>query len=358
MKKLFTSALLILAALAVSPAFAAVLRVNNTPGVNAPYTSFAAAQTAAVAGDIIQLEPSNTSYGALTVNKAVTIMGAGYLLGTGQNTGLQYTALEASTGAVTFSAGSAGARITGLRILGDVNINVSSVTVERNILWTVGYGANYSIIINGGTAPGTSDVFVRGNWFGGMSGTGTSTNFNIANNIISAGMNMPATMSGMVTHNLFNYDAGYNSFGTNYFVYNSLVTNNIMFKPSGTSVTNNSNYYNRFATALSYNNTYTNNIGDWSAAFPNDGVANINNLNSVGYASIFTYTGSDDARYTLRPAPSPARGAGTSGVDCGIFGGVQPYVLGGIPNSPTIYQLNSNVSGTNLNVTVGTKSNN
>ena len=99
-------------------------------------------------------------------------------------------------------------------------------------------------------------------------------------------------------------------------------------------------------------------MGDYNASFPNNGLANINNQNSVGYAAIFTYTGSDDGKFTLKASPSPARAAGTAGVDCGIFGGTQPYILSGIPNAPTIYNLNSTVSGTNLNVTLGTKSNN
>jgi hypothetical protein len=358
MKNLFTSALLLVAALVASPAFAAVLRVNNTPGVNAPFSTFAAAQTAAATGDVIQLEPSNTSYGVLTVTKNVTIMGAGYLLGTGQNTGLQYTALEASTGAVNFNAGSAGARITGLRILGAVAINVSTITVERNILFTQDYSGAYDVNINGGVSPGISDVFVRGNWVYSINGSGTSNNFNIANNIVSGAITLPSTMAGLVTNNLLCYDGGYNTGGTTYTIYNSLVTNNIMFKASGTNQTNNPIYYNKFTSGVAYNNTYTNNIGDYNASFPNNGLANINNLNSTLASTIFVLTGSDDAKFTLKAAPSPARGSGTGGIDCGIFGGVQPYILSGIPNFPTIYQLNSTVSGTNLNVTLGTKTNN
>ena len=177
MNKFFTTALLLIAALSASPLFAAVLRVNNTPGVNAPYATFAAAQTAAASGDVIQLEPSNTSYGILTVTKNVTIMGAGYLLGTGQNTGLQYTALEASCDAVNFNTGSAGARITGMRILGNVTVSVSTITVERNILYTQTYSTGYDVNITGGATPGTSDVFVRDNWVYSINGTGTEQQF-------------------------------------------------------------------------------------------------------------------------------------------------------------------------------------
>ncbi len=365
MKNLFTSSLMLAGALAFATpsAQAAVLRVNNTPGVNAPYATVAAALAAAATGDIIQLEPSNTNYGAITVNQNVTIMGTGWLLGTGQNTGLQYTALEASCGAVTFTTGAEGARLTGLRVLGNININVSDVTVERNLLYIQGSEGNwnsggYDIIINGGAAPGTNDVFIRQNWLYSISGTGTSSNFNIANNIVSGGFTLPATMSGLLTHNIFNYNPPFNNGGTDITVHNSLVTNNIIIKESGTNQTNNPIYYNRFAGGVANNNTYTNNSGDYNATFPNNGLANVNNINSTSAASLFLLTGTLDGRFTLDPAPSPGRASGTSGVDMGIFGGVQPFVLGGIPNFPTIYQLNTNVSGTNLNVTVGTKSNN
>ena len=46
---------------------------------------------------------------------------------------------------------------------------------------------------------------------------------------------------------------------------------------------------------------------------------------------------SDDAKWMLK-AGSPAIGAGVSGVDCGAFGGVTPYVLSGVPNLPHIYE--------------------
>ena len=46
---------------------------------------------------------------------------------------------------------------------------------------------------------------------------------------------------------------------------------------------------------------------------------------------------------------SPAKGAGSGGTDIGMFGGVNPYVLSGIPSVPTFYQLTapSNTATTN-----------
>lgn len=359
MKKLSASLLFALLAWAsaASPAFAAVLRVNNTPGVNVPYTTFAAAQTAAVTGDVIQLEPSNTSYGVLTVTKNVAIMGAGYLLGTGQNTGLQYTPLEASCDAVSFNTGSAGARITGMRILGGITISVSTITVERNILFPQGNSTSgFGVTLAGGAAPGISNIFIRNNFMCSVGGTGVVRNFNIANNIIKGTFtfSLPDTMDGLLTHNVFDYGAPCGNCTTIITVNNSLVTNNIVFVGGPGNL---GQSHLGFSSAVSFNNTYTNNLNT-SSMFPNNGLTNVNNVNSAVINTVLTQTGTDDAYYRLNAAPSPGRGSGTAGTDLGIFGGVQPYVLGGIPNFPTIYQLNSTVSGTNLNVTLGTKSNN
>ena len=57
-----------------------IRRCNNNPGVTGVnmYTTIQAAHDAAVAGDIIYLEPSSVSYGNLDARKRLTIIGNGY----------------------------------------------------------------------------------------------------------------------------------------------------------------------------------------------------------------------------------------------------------------------------------------
>ena len=57
-----------------------ILRVNNIPGINAPYNTIQAAVAAASAGDIILVEGSPTSYdvGAFNLTKKLTIRGPGF----------------------------------------------------------------------------------------------------------------------------------------------------------------------------------------------------------------------------------------------------------------------------------------
>lgn len=80
--------------------------------------------------------------------------------------------------------------------------------------------------------------------------------------------------------------------------------------------------------------------------------------------NIFTFTGSTDGMYTLKPG-SPAIGAGINGAvatDCGIFGGSTPYRLSGIPSVPTIYALTSPQgtipAGNTVQINLSTRSNN
>ena len=46
--------------------------------------------------------------------------------------------------------------------------------------------------------------------------------------------------------------------------------------------------------------------------------------------AVFVLKGTNDQRYQLK-ADSPAKGAATDGGDCGPFGGLYPYVIGGKP---------------------------
>lgn len=61
---------------------AKILRVNNTSGSSAPYTSISAALEEAVNGDTIMVDASDKSYGNITFNgdKKVVMIGPGYWL--------------------------------------------------------------------------------------------------------------------------------------------------------------------------------------------------------------------------------------------------------------------------------------
>ena len=78
----------------------------------------------------------------------------------------------------------------------------------------------------------------------------------------------------------------------------------------------------------------------------------------LGYSTQGTY--SNDGRWMLA-ASSPAKGTGVGGTDCGIYGGVNPYRLSGIPPIPSFYKLTATSTTTSTNpytITFSVRSNN
>jgi hypothetical protein len=101
-------------------------------------------------------------------------------------------------------------------------------------------------------------------------------------------------------------------------IYNAAITNNILVDGG----------YNGSAT-----NTVQYNICN-GTQFPANGY----NQQNVNMSTVFLGTGSTDGQWQLAPG-SPAIGTGVGGTDIGMYGGVDPYVLSGIPAIPTIYQF-------------------
>ncbi|KAA9332089.1 hypothetical protein F0P96_11415 [Hymenobacter busanensis] len=325
MKKLYASLLtgLLLAAATLAAQAQTIRRVNNSgiTGTNI-YATVQLAHDAAVTGDIIQVEPSSTSYGTLSCSKNVTIVGPGYFLGSSQNPGLQANPTSATLGSVYFTTGSAGASISGLT-LSDVYIGTSNITVQRN------YTTSWLYV--GYATTGQSNLNIRQNYLYGMSYYNyTANNVLVTNNIIYGNSVNLQGCSGEFTNNV--------GLGTvsldNFNVRNNYFANT--FTPS--------------------NNIYSYNISA-QAGFS---TAN-NNQNNVPQASVFALApGSTqfDAWYQLKAGTNPARGTGQGGTDIGAFGGNTPYKLSGLPAIPSIYQFNQTLSGNTLNVNLSTRSNN
>lgn len=320
---------------------AAVYRVNNT-GADADYTDLQAAHDAASSGDTLYLEASPTSYGSLTISKKIHIFGTGYFLG--QNLNLQANVATSKVYDILFAAGCDESTIQGLVVTHAIQTSggdpaFSDVIISRNYIEG---GIYFS------TAGLVEDIFIMHNFIRGSFNTfysvrtlGTSNkNLIVLNNIFDYGsvysyIAFHTQTSGVFTNNIFA-----NSSIT---VVNSDFQNNILVQPSVSNLAANTFSYNICT----------------GTQFPagNNNQQNVNNASIfVGYPTQGSYT--SDNRYELLPG-SPAEGAGNGGVDCGVFGGTQPYVLSGIPPIPTIYKFESpSVVTGNFNITVSTRSNN
>jgi hypothetical protein len=313
-----------------------IRRVNNTgiptaaatPNTVPIYTTIQAAHDAAVANDIIMVEPSGVEYGSLNCSKKLFIYGNGYLLGppsANQNPNLQANTANSIISTINLNTGSSGSEISGISF-SSMSINDNNITVKRCYGSTIGVGS-------------FTNMKIIQNYVNYLTFTGT-VNSIVLNNILAYGINInSASNNNVVENNLFTTPV----YGIT--ILNSLVRNNIDIVNSSANFTG---------------STVTNNIGVNAAVFGTD------NGNITGTATaIFedpnntSIAFSDDTHWKLK-AGSPAIGTGFGGIDMGIYGGPFPYIPSGIPSIPSIYKLAvpSTVTSNTMNITISTKNNN
>ena len=314
----------------------AVLRVNNTVGSAAPYTTIAAAVTAANVNDIIMVEGSSTGYGDITINKKVTIIGPGYFLA--ENLNLQASPHSASVNSITLNSGASGSSISGLTYVASFNAlvinSVSNLSILNSYFIT---GVNIAaIVILNGTG---NNLLISGNYFGfpnaRVSCTSSSyTQVLLTNNYL--GIVQTGFSTFTISNNVFGADVQD--------VSNSTVQNNIYLFYS--------NVFGPTVGSIIKNNVFVN---------AQTGV-DATNLISQPLASLFLGLpgNTSDTQWRLK-AGSPAIGAGVAGADCGMYGGTTPYRPSGIiAGQPTITNFVSPASvsqnGT-LNMKVSAKVN-
>lgn len=275
-----------------------LIRVNNNPGADADYTTLQAANDAASNGDTIYIEGSPTEYDGADISKKLVIIGPGYFLTDNDST--QAFGHEAKFPIIRFIAGSGGSIIAGCHC-GSVTISTNNISIIRCYTSNIEQGAD------------ADNLHIQQNYISTLINLShKTTNSIISNNIVGGWIQSTASSGPLqVTNNILtNYGCYLN-------VWNASIANNIIADGFG-------------KININTGNTIVNNILA-SAGTNADG-----NQYNVAMANVFVSSGSQDARYKLKTG-SPAIGAGVSGVDCGIFGGPNPYVLSGIPNLPHIY---------------------
>lgn len=136
--------------------------------------------------------------------------------------------------------------------------------------------------------------------------------------------------------------------------FSGTVENNVIH---GSIIVNNTTFINNILRhgSFSYSNTSViNNIGNSTQFGTENG-----NQSNMNMDDVFIGTGSTDGQWQLKEG-SPAIGAGLGGVDCGMFGGADPYILSGIPAIPAIYKFEIEVDNVEqkIDVEVSVKSRN
>ena len=293
--------------------FAAKWRVSNVPGVTANFTTAQAVNDSAsvLDGDTVYFEGSGDSYGDLTLSKKLVIIGPGYYLV--QNDSTQDNKMAAVINSLVSVTGSDFSVITGMTI-NAMSPRSNNLVIKRNQMGTLDIGyvtpaSNLQILQNI-----IYNIVVRNG----------SHNLNIQNNLITIGaawsssLNMEPNTSATFINNVLH--DGVLAYNTEF--RNNICTGHPNFGTGG---------FELYGSSIATNNVFYSSVV---------GAVNGNQIN-VPMSTVFTYTGSPDGQYKLL-AGSPAIGAGYGGVDCGIFGGLQPYVLSGLPTVPAIWQITIN----------------
>lgn len=327
-----------------------IRRCNNNLGVTGVnvYTSIQAAHDAAVDGDIIYVEPSIDSYGNLISTKRLTIIGNGYFLA--KNTNVSFDTRSSKIGDITFNSGSANSLIESLDINYTINLNATNITVTRCRFGGIILGVHNT---SGGTSIGNNAIITK-NIFGRIFKQSYSFYYSTLGNNCIIMNNIGGTMTGggssiieslgnsSITNNTFYlFDSNSSLGGLN----NCIVSNNIFDARNTTNPI-------EFVIGISSNNTISNNICLGQSATPagngniNFGNATTTFLTSNPWISFDT----EDSNFQLA-VNSPAKAIGIGGADAGAFGGLNTYLLSGLPPVPITTNFTTTAAG-NANVPI------
>lgn len=308
-----------------------IVSVSGSAGFSADFTSLQEAVDNVAANSVIYVHAG--SYGDVVIDKPLNIIGPGYFLV--QNPETQVNTGEAMLQTLTINAGAENSIITGMVIIGGILVYTSNISMLRNRVGGV------QLLV-----PTIVDITIVQNYIGGgginKDGDPGPSQIIIKNNFVT---NRIEKISGLVENNVIDrwWDNArcFPSSGESTFPRNTLFKNNIFIHSQST------NTWPPICQTTSNNNTFLNNIFVWPSLFSEiNTTIGSGNVTNVPLESLFISgaTSSTDGQWQLSPT-SPAAGAGVDGVDCGMFGGDEPYVLSGIPAGPHLYELNAEPVG-------------
>ncbi len=340
----------------------------NAPTGADVFSTLQAAVDAANDGDIIQVQPSATAYGNVTIDKRITLIGIGFNL-------TKEIPYQSTVGTInltrnaTNAENASGSVITGL-IISTINLGVpngatytlSDVTIHNCSVATIS-GATNGVPLNNlliyandiissvriyNLVSGDSwfrNNVVRANYVDFRSASPSTVT--ITNNIIYGYIYITAATTSIpiLNNNFIGASASTYSFG---YINEKIISNNIFYGRTPAANTAGT------ASANLTNSIFTNNlsISTGNDALPPAGATNSGSFNQVTVSPGFTnvpvsntWSSSYDYTLVVGPPPSAAIDAGSDGTDIGITGGFYPWIE---PNlvlkttaAPTIEILNT-----------------
>ncbi|MFI5164264.1 MAG: hypothetical protein ACHQHP_03345 [Bacteroidia bacterium] len=316
MKKIFTLAAGVCSFCVSEATIRTVSNNSNSPG---QYTTLQAAINVANAGDTIYVHGSNTSYGNITVNKRLTIIGTGH--NPNKSNPLVSQLGNVQLDSVANASGGSGSKIIGFKlteVLGYAGAGgTKNITLARNYFVSTGTKINVT----------NSGWLIKNNILFGNIVVNNKSNIFIENNIFSGGSVTTSNLSSLlITNNIFLGTSPATCFTT---LSNALITNNIFLgvAPNGTNVTTNTFDNNITYQTISNTLPFGTNVGSGNFSGQDPQFMNVP-ANAFSYSYDFTLM-----------AGSPGKNAGTDGTDIGAYGGPSPFV--DLTGSPAIPQVKS-----------------
>lgn len=295
----------------VTTATAKSWRINNNTNAAADFASINAAMssTDVLAGDTLYLDPGTSLSGDQTVTKQVTIVGPGYFR-TDPPHAFAYLQGELKIWAPY-------TKVEGIIMLNSSNIYIyaSYVTIERCKFYQISFSNYDGVFAQYATIRQCYGSYIRGR--GNTSDR--SAYCTVANCILIGEYGIFDNLFiPSIHHNYLKCTSG------NYVlnnIDNATITDNILINSSAVN-----KIFNNISNSV---NVANNVISGENAYFPANSYGNTE-------ATVFKLEGLNDQLYQLKD-DSPAKGYATDGGDCGPFGGLYPYVLGGLPNGYPYY---------------------
>lgn len=265
-------------------------------------------------GDYLYLPGTTISMPAgLIIKKRLTIIGAGHYPDSTQASGQ-----TSFTGNMYFLTESSGSFLQGVYINGNIFFgNIPANAAPKNILISRCNIIAINLSDDGSSFRGAENVVIKDNVIRENIYCAYVKNVVIENNIINGAIQHG---NGMITirNNILLRNTG----NLLYYLSASRWENNIFLSSSAFSYGGSGNLY--------FNNIFKE--GDpLGVEFSSGNQFSVTDLFVNQSGTIFSYT----QNYHLTPT-SPARAAGLSGTDCGIYGGSNPYKEGAVPVNPHI----------------------
>lgn len=323
MKTVSFFSMLLLAFVSVCNAQPKIWSVSKDAAQKADYSEIQAAIDAASPGDYIYVYPSVYENG-FTIGIPLVIVGPGYFLGDNPNTQVNKSPATIK-GEISIGTNTSGTILTGLNIENKVTIQgTSNVIVKRNRIHSMEINSSTNITVKQnyifkeslsakiGITNSYSAIYIKNN----------CSSITIRNNFISTSSIQWSIMdyfAFLMTESSTSCLIEHNVIQGNFYGHNITFKNNISRAGA-----------NREAIDCSF---YNNISGESQFGTANGNQANIT-MTSVFIGS--ATNPSADGQWQLKNG-SPAKGAGLDAVDCGMFGGSDPYVLSGVPDLPSIY---------------------